>query len=147
MATAALCLFGLTACGGTGGPVAPKGWHELAKDANGTTYADPADDRRTLTVSAATPYDGTLKDLSTRLTIDAVLHEPRTKLERATTFEPCPGEAGLLIFRRSTTPPKAMEIAFTQWNGKAVSATYRGPAGAPPGDAVIAAMRSAVCSS
>lgn len=141
----AIMLFTLlTACGGGGGGT-PSGWKLIAKDAGGTTYQDPSNAQRTLTVSNPVPYGGTIKDLSTKLTIDTVLHEPGSKMLQATMFPPCPGEAGLLIFERAK-PAERIEIAFTQWSGKAVSATYRGPAGQKPGKTVIRRMRSAVCS-
>lgn len=136
----ALCAL-LAGCGG-GGSSGPGGWRVVSKNAGGTVYADA---RRTLTVSPPVAYGGTLKDLSTKLTIDTVLRVPGAKMEQATMFPPCPGEAGLLIFTRAKTTER-IEIAFTQWNGKAVSVTYRAPAGEKPGKAVTQRTRQAVCS-
>lgn len=142
-AAIALCAC-LAGCGG-GGSSAPGGWRVVTKNAAQTVYADSADPKRTLSVSAPVTYGGSLKDLSTKLTIDTVLRVPGAKMEQATMFPPCPGEAGLLIFTRAKTPER-IEIAFTQWNGKAVTATYRAPSGAKPGKAVTQRMRQAVCS-
>lgn len=91
-------------------------------------------------------YGGTLSDMASSVTTDTLLRYKGAKLLKAQPFAPCPGEAGMQTF--SLDAGRAvLEVAFTQWSGTAVTASYRRPVTAPEDPKAADALRGAVCSS
>jgi hypothetical protein len=85
--------------------------------------------------------------MASQVTTDVVLRHKGAKLLKAQPFEPCPGEAGLQTFRvREPHGNGLLEVAFTQWNGTAVTAMYERPAKLPADPQAEEALRRAVCS-
>lgn len=90
----------------------------------------------------------TLSDLASQVTTDTVLRYKGAKLTKAEPFGPCPGEAGLQTFDvRSPQGAAVLHVAFTQWNGMAVTASYERPANRPDDPSAVQAMRRTVCTS
>ena len=93
-------------------------------------------------------YSGTLGDLASGVTTDVVIRHKGAKLRKAEPFAPCPGEAGLQTFDLVQKGQRVvLEVAFTQWNGTAVKASYTRPASKPEDPKAADALRRAVCSS
>lgn len=121
------CAALVTACaGGTGGSSAPAG----------------------VTVTREAGYGGTLSDLASQVTTDTVIRNTGAKLQKAEPFAPCPGEAGLQTFELQQKGRRMiLKVAFTQWNGTAVRASYLRPAAGADDPKALDALRKAVCSS
>lgn len=100
-----------------------------------------------VSISRRPNFNGTLSDMASQVTTDVILHYKGAKLLKAQPYEPCPGEAGLQTFRvKETHGSGLLEVAFTQWNGTAVTATYERPAKVPADPRAEEALRRAVCS-
>ncbi|HEY9180860.1 MAG TPA: hypothetical protein VIO32_09070 [Candidatus Baltobacteraceae bacterium] len=91
-------------------------------------------------------YSGTLSDMASQITTDTLLRNRGAKLLEAQPYRPCPGEAGLQTFALQGGRT-LLQVAFTQWTGTAVTASYRRPAKAPEDPKAADALRRAVCSS
>jgi hypothetical protein len=91
-------------------------------------------------------FAGTMSDMASGITTDTLLSHKGAKLLKAQPYAPCPGEAGLQTFSLDGGRT-LLEVAFTQWTGTAVTASYRRPASAPADPKAEDALRRAVCSS
>jgi hypothetical protein len=101
-----------------------------------------------VTIAKSPNYPGTLSDLASQVTTDVVLRHKGARLLKAEPYPPCPGEAGLQTFSASAGGRRTvLQVAFTQWTGTAVTASYERPAGAPVDPAAQRALQRAVCSS
>lgn len=143
------CLAALPAACGSGGqgPAHPAGWTAQGTGA-GAYWSSPQDPQERYSVSSSPNSGGaTLADMASQITTDTVLRYRGAKLLKAEPFPPCPGEAGLQTFRL-TAPhgTERLEVAFTQWNGTSVIASYRRPERAADDPAALDAVRKSVCS-
>ncbi len=88
-------------------------------------------------------FGGTLQDLASQVTIEALMQHHGAKFRGSLPFAPCPGAAGVATF----TLPGGETLAegFTVGNGQEVRTTYVRPRGAPADPNVGAAMQSALC--
>jgi hypothetical protein len=111
---------------------------------SGASHAPPAG----VTVSKSANYSGTLADMASQVSEDVLLKHRGSKLLKAEPYAPCPGEAGLQTFSVPVDGRRMLlQVAFTQWTGTAVTASYQRPAGAAPDPAAEQALQRAVCSS
>jgi len=137
-----LLAVALSACGHGGGAAAPKGWQAIPGAPTAWTSGSGAavQEYRYLT----TPFEGTLADLASTVTIDVLLHHRGARLHGSVVpFAPCPGAAGVATF---TLPEgSALEAGFTLRNGQAVRTTYTRPAGSAADPNVADAMRESLC--
>ncbi len=147
-ALAALCCAVLlTACSGSrGGPAHPAGWTQRAQG-QPTVWIDPNDPSEEYRVTSRPNSSGTLSDMASQVTTDTLLRYKGAELRKAVPFGPCPGEAGIQTFSLpAATGTLTLQVAFTQWNGTAVTAAYQRPASAADDPAALEAMRRSVCS-
>lgn len=84
--------------------------------------------------------------MASEVTTNTLLRDRGAKLVKAQPYPPCPGEAGLQTFSLSGGRT-VLQVAFTQWTGMAVIASYKRPASAPDDPKASDALRRAVCSS
>jgi hypothetical protein len=89
------------------------------------------------------PFDGTLQDLASTVTIDVLLHQRGARLGRSTPFGPCPGAAGVATF--SVPGSRRLDEGFAVRDGAAIRTSYVRPAGAAEDPNVIDAMKNALC--
>ena len=90
--------------------------------------------------------NGTLADLGAKVTINTLLSRKGAKLLAAAPFPGCPGEAGLQTFIVSGTSGKnVLRVAYVNWSGTVVIATYERPSSVPDDPAAVNALARAVC--
>lgn len=150
-ALAALCCAALlSGCGGGSGgrgPAHPAGWIAHGQGA-GASFTSPQHSDQRYSVTSSANANATLGDMASQITMNTLLRYRGARLVKAEPFPSCPGEAGRQTFRRVTPHGQALlQVAFTQWSGKAVIASYERPASAPDDPAALEAMRASVCSS
>jgi hypothetical protein len=141
-ALAAFSFVLLAACAG-GGSSHPAGWTQ-ATDGSWTRG-----DQVYQTQTKA--FSGTLKELASQETIDAVLRNPKLHLVKIVPYPDCPGLGGLMVF--SGTGPSAhgasgsvtLLEAFVIRESQATLISYSRPAALPADADALKAMRSAIC--
>ncbi|MGA8575629.1 MAG: hypothetical protein WB609_08115 [Candidatus Cybelea sp.] len=89
------------------------------------------------------PFDGTLQDLASTVTIDVLLHHRGARLGGSNPFKPCPGAAGIATF--SVPGERRLDEGFAVRDGVAIRTSYVRPAGVAEDPNVIDAMRNALC--
>lgn len=146
LAASLLCAAALAACAGQGRsqPAHPDGWK--AQSGAALAWVAPEDPRERYTASRDPGWNGSLKDLSSQVAINIILQYKGARLLRTDPFPACPGEAGVQTFALSGTRDRdVLRVAFTQWNGPALTIVYRRPGGLPDDKAAVDAMTRAVC--
>lgn len=147
MKLAALCCsLAVCACGGSGGigTAHPEGWTAHGQGAT-TFWSDPRNGHERFEVKS-TAANGSLSDLASSVTTNTILRHKGARLMRAQPFPACPGEAGWQTFALKTPAGLAvLHVAFTQWNGSQVVASYERPANVRDDPAAIDALRRDVC--
>jgi ABC-type glycerol-3-phosphate transport system substrate-binding protein len=141
------CAALLSACAGSGGAGSahPDGWAAQGRGAS-AVWVDPQNPRERFDVQSSTA-DGSLSDLASAVTTNTVLRHKGARLVRAEPFPACPGEAGWQTFALKTPGGLAvLHVAFTQWNGSQVVASYQRPANLPDDPRAVDALRRDVCS-
>lgn len=88
-------------------------------------------------------FSGTLQDLASSVTVDALLNHRGARLQGSVPFGPCPGTAAVATFM--LPGGKTLEEGFAVRNNQAVQTTYLRPSGAPADPAVLTAMQSSLC--
>ena len=89
------------------------------------------------------PFTGSLQDLASVVTIDALLRHRGAKSKGSRPFAACPGLAGVASF---TLPDDSvLQEGFTVRDGVSVRVTYSRPAGSPVDSNAAAAMQNALC--
>lgn len=146
---ALLCGVALAACGGQPGPhqqAHPDGWKQQGQGA-APVWVNPQNPREEYRTTSDPHSTGTLKDLASQVTENAVLSHKGAKLVQAVPYPSCPGEAGLQTF--SVPSPaggdNVLRVAFTQWNGAALTASYQRPRSASDNQDALKAMTQTVC--
>lgn len=127
----------LGGCSNRTGPTSPAGWRTTG---NGT-WSNPASPAQSLTISTQS-FSGTLQDLASLTTVNVVQKYRGARFSGATTFAPCPGEAGLQTFRQGG---KNLQVAFSVWSGQAITVVYSKPASLSDDKAALQAMAGNVC--
>jgi hypothetical protein len=89
-------------------------------------------------------FGGTLQDLASQVTVDALTRNPGAKYGGNVPFAPCPGAAGLATLRRRDRT--TLQVGFAVHDGYAVRVTYVRPVGTPPDPNVTQAMQNVLCS-
>jgi len=139
IALAAAAAVALCACAG-GGSAAPKDWRPVAGQRNAWTNAGGSQQYRYDTAS----FGGTLSDLASQVTIDALMKNRGAKLQGSNKPLPaCPGAAGVATFRLSGG--ELLAEGFAVRNNQAVRTYYLRPAGAAPDPGVLQAMQNVLC--
>lgn len=144
----------LAGCGGEPGPHytgPPSGWKQQNTGSSANpVYVNPKNAREQYMVSKLTNFNGTLKDLASQVTTSTILSHKGAKFVNSVPFPGCPGEAGLQTFRMPPGPGHGedlLRVAFTQWNGNGIVASYERPASAPDNKDALTAMAHSVCTS
>jgi len=88
-------------------------------------------------------FGGTLQDLASQVTIDALTRNPGAKLQGSNPFGPCPGAAGVATFRLANR--RTLQAGFAVREGQAVRVTYIRPMGTPVDPNVLQAMQNVLC--
>ncbi len=136
---AAAAAVALYACGG-GASAAPKDWRPVAGQRNAWTNAGGSQQYRYET----TAFGGTLSDLASQVTIEALMKNPGAKLQGSNKpFPPCPGAAGVATFR--LRGGHLLAEGFAVQDNRAVRSYYARPDGAPDDPNVLQAMQSVLC--
>lgn len=138
IALAAAAAVSLYACAG-GTSAAPKNWSAVAGQRNAWTNASGAQQYRYDTAA----FGGTLSDLASLVTIDALTKNPGAKLQGSIPFPACPGAAGLATFR--LRGGELLAEGFGVRDNQAVRTHYRRPAGTRADPDVLQAMQSVLC--
>lgn len=122
----------------------PDGWQQAI--GKSTVWIDPRDRRERFTVASNPNAKGTMSDLASEVTTDALLTHKGARLSSAVPYPGCPGESGLQTFTTRTGGENGvLRIAFTQWNGSTIVAAYERPAPVPDSPAAVNALTRAVC--
>lgn len=152
IATALLCAWTLSACGGEPGPHylgAPAGWKRQSTGNGGNpVWFNPKNPREQYMTTSTTNAYGTLKDVASTVSANAILQHPGAKFVSGIPFPGCPGEAGLQTFSLPPGPghgKERLQVAFTIWNGKALTSQYEGPVNERPSAQAMHAMLESVC--
>jgi hypothetical protein len=141
-ALAAFSFVMLAACAG-GGAAHPAGWTQASDGL--WTRGDQV--YRTQTK----PFSGTLKELASQETIDAVLRDPTLHLVKIVPYPDCPGLGGLMLFSgtgaaaHAASGPLTLLEGFVIRDSQATLITYSRPAALPADAGALRAMRSAIC--
>jgi hypothetical protein len=135
----ALIAIVLTAC--SGASPAPKGWTPIPGSSQAWSLGDGAA-RQEYSYSRKS-FRGSLQDLASAVTIDALLRNAGAKLRSSDPFAPCPGAAGIATF--SLRGGSALKEGFAVHDALAVRSAYRLPGGVPDDPNVIAAMQNVLC--
>jgi hypothetical protein len=135
----AAAVVSLYACAG-GGSTAPKDWRPVAGQRNAWTNASGSQQYRYDTAS----FGGTLSDLASQVTIDALMKNRGAKLQGSNKpFPACPGAAGVATFRLGGR--KLLAEGFAVHDNQAVRTYYLRPVGAEADPGVLDAMQSVLC--
>jgi hypothetical protein len=139
IALTSLALALLEACSSTS--LAPKGWQPIpgATDAWSSGSGANAQEYR----YSKSPFGGSLQDLASSVTIDALTRYRGAKFQRSTPFPPCPGAAGVAAFRLANG--RMLQEAFAVRDGQAIRIRYSRPAEAALDPAAVQAMQTALC--
>jgi len=142
IALAAIPLVLLAACGGGESSAAPKDWKPMpgASDAWSNGSGSGIQEYH----YARKPFSGTLSDLASTVTIDALLRHRGAKSSGNVPFAACPGLAGVATFALSDGG--ILQEGFTVRNGISLRISYSRPAGSPVDPNAAAAMQRALCS-
>jgi hypothetical protein len=141
-ALAAFSFVMLAACVGSGS-THPAGWTQ----GNDGSWTRGNQVYRTQTK----PFNGTLKELASQETIDAVLRDPKLHLVKIVPYPDCPGLGGLMLFSGTGTAahaasgPVTLLKAFVIRDSQATLITYSRPAALPADADALRAIRSAIC--
>ncbi len=138
LALGALCAA--AACASTGS-LAPANWQPVGGTANAWTKGTGAAQQAYR--YERKPFGGTLSDLASRATIDALTAHRGARLQRSTPLTACPGAAGVATF--ALPGRQLLEEAFSVRDGHAVIVRYIRPAGTPADAAAVAVMTNALC--
>jgi hypothetical protein len=139
---AAISLVLLAACGGGESSAAPKDWKPMpgASDAWSNGNGSSAQEYR----YTRKAFAGTLADLASVVTIDALLRHRGAKSSGSVPFAACPGLAGVATFALSDGG--TLQEGFTVRNGVSLRISYSRPSGSPVDSNAAAAMQRALCS-
>jgi len=129
----------LNAC--SGGSPAPKNWHAVAGTSG--AWALGSGSRAQGYRYGVASFGGTLQDLASQVTIDALTRNPGAKLQGSNPFGPCPGAAGVATFRLANR--RTLQAGFAVREGQAVRVTYIRPMGTPVDPNVLQAMQNVLC--
>lgn len=139
----------VAACGGQPGPhvqAHPQGWTQQSRSKANVVWVDPKAPREHYTTASNPHFRGTLQDLASAITTNTLLSRKGAKFVRSDPFPACPGEAGIQTF---TIPAAKSEdilrVAFTQWNGAALTASYQRPISSSENTDALQAMTRTVC--
>ena len=135
----ALATSVLAAC--TAASPAPKGWQAVPGAANTWTSGSGANHQEYSYDQSA--FGGSLKDLASRVTIDALLRYRGARLLGSVPFGPCQGAAGVATFRLAGGD--TLQRGFAVRNDRAVQTRYLRPTGAPVDPNVDQAMQAVLC--
>jgi hypothetical protein len=139
IALAAAPLAVLVACAAPS--PAPKGWQPMPgasavwSTGGGSTAQEYS--------YAKNAYGGSLQDLASQVTINALMKDRDAKFLGSLPFVPCPGAAGVATFRL----PSGMTLqqGFSVSHGQAVRVTYVRPTGSRVDPNALEAMQNALC--
>jgi hypothetical protein len=92
---------------------------------------------------AKSAFGGSLQDLASQVTINALMQDRDAKFLGSLPFVPCPGAAGLATFRLRSG--MTLQQGFSVSHGQAVRVTYIRPTGSPVDPNVLEAMQNALC--
>jgi len=137
---ATLSLAALAAACSASSP-APKGWRAMPGESDAWSSGTGANLSEYFYEKK--PYGGSLSDLASRVTIDALMRHPGAKLQGSVPFAPCPGAAGVATVR--LRDDMTMQEGFAVRDGQAIRTTYVRPTGTPVAPAVTEAMKSSLC--
>lgn len=142
IALAAIPLVLLAACGGGESSAAPKDWKPMpgASDAWSNGNGGSAQEYH----YARKAFAGTLSDLASEVTIDALLRHRGARSSGNLPFAACPGLAGVANFM--LPDGEILQEGFTVRNGVSVRISYSRPAGSQVDSNAAAAMQRALCS-
>jgi hypothetical protein len=134
----AAAVVSLYACGG--GSPAPKDWRPVVGQRNAWTNASGSQRYRYETAT----FGGTLSDLASQVTIDALMRNRGAKLQGSNKpFPACPGAAGVATFRLGGG--RLLAEGFAVRDNQAVRTYYLRPNGTRADPAVLDAMQSVLC--
>jgi len=135
----AAAVVSLCACGG-GGSAAPKNWRPVAGHRNAWTNASGTQQYN----YDAAPFGGTLSDLASQVTIDALMKNRGAKLQGSNKpFPACPGAAGVATFRLGGG--RLLAEGFAVRDNQAVRTYYLRPMAAQADTDVVDAMQNVLC--
>jgi len=129
----------LNAC--SGGSPAPKNWHAVT-GTNGAWTLGGGSRAQEYRYGVAS-FGGTLQDLASQVTIDALTGNPGAKLQGSNPFGPCPGAAGVATFRLANR--RTLQAGFAVRDGRAVRVSYVRPTGTPVDPDALQAMQNVLC--
>jgi hypothetical protein len=129
----------LNAC--SGGSPAPKNWQAVAGK-NGAWTLGTGSQAQEYRYGVAS-FAGTLQDLASQVTIDALTGKRGAKLQGSNPFGPCPGAAGVATFRLANR--RTLQAGFAVRDGRAVRTSYIRPMGTPVDPDVLQAMQNVLC--
>ena len=132
-AVAAFLCAWVSACASA--PPHPAGW--TADGASGWTSGNQH------FLITTTPYGGTIKDLVSQETVNAVLRKRR--VTESILYPDCPGLGAILTIVQAR-PPLTIEEAFAIGETTATFVTYTRATGTPEDQATTKAMSAAICS-
>jgi hypothetical protein len=127
----------LCACAGGGSP-APKNWRPVAGEAHAWTNGSGSEYRYDVV-----PFGGSLSDLASQVTIDALIKNRGAKLQSSNPLPACPGAAGVATFRLASG--EILAEGFAVSNNHALRAHYLRPARARADPDVMQAIQSLLC--
>ena len=131
----------LAACSNAPSSPAPHGWQPIAGATNAWSTGRGAEHEEYYYVT--TPFSGTLSDLASHVTVEALLRYRGSRFRGSVPFAPCPGAAGIATF---VLPNGAtLEEGFAVRRGQAIQVRYLRPTGAPFDPNVTLAMHTALC--
>ena len=129
----------LNAC--SGDSPAPKNWQAVA-GTNGVWTLGTGSQAQEYRYGVAS-FAGTLQDLASQVTIDALTGNRGAKLQGSNPFGPCPGAAGVATFRLANR--RTLQAGFAVRDGRAVRTSYIRPMGTPVDPDVLQAMQNVLC--
>ena len=141
IALAAVAVVLLSGCANGRSP-APNGWKPVPGAGDAWTSGSGASEQEYRYARKA--FEGSLQDLASVVTIDALLRHRGAKSKGTAPLTACPGLAAVATF---TLPDDSiLQEGFTVRNGASVRVTYARPAGARVDSNAAAAMQEALCS-
>ncbi len=139
----------VAACGGQPGPhvqAHPDGWTQQSHGKGNPVWFNPKAPREQYSTASNPHFSGTLQNLASAITTNTLLSHKGAKFVRSDPFPACPGEAGIQTFRiPGTKGEDVLRVAFTQWNGAALTASYQRPISSPENTDALHAMTRTVC--
>jgi hypothetical protein len=131
----------IAACSSSPSSPAPHGWQPIAGTTNAWSTGRGADHQEYYYVTS--PFNGTLSDLASRVTVDALLRYRGARLRGSVPFQPCPGAAGVATFQ--LVSGATLQEGFAVRNGQAIQVRYLRPTGSEVDPNVAPAMHAALC--